>query len=376
MGMGVRWTGYGVAALAIAGSAGFAACGGGADRYDDRDITVRPQPKEDAGVPPPGGGGKPSAACPALTVTDDLHGVFAVAANEVWAVGNAGTVLHYDGCWRAEPKATAVDLDTVWAAADGTVWAGGASATTLRRSGGTWSVFTTPGTSTVRGIFATAPDVWAAAEEGAVYRWDGAAWQLAHANTTPGSYDAVWGAAPNDVWVVGNGREPDGDYTAFHAHWDGAAWTESYSCNPEGSRYAAGGWVARIDDIWGLDAATVWNAGECDPGGGFIRRARIERLIGGAWSEVDLGMMLADNRPLDSIWASSVSDVWASSRGNPDERQGPSMLHFDGVSWTASSDPVTDGIRRIRGTGARDVWGVGLGGKRVHFDGATWTPSP
>ena len=85
----------------------------------------------------------------ALTVTGDVLGVFVVAANDVWVVGDAGTILHYDGCWRAEPNATTRPL-RCRASADGTVWAGGAAATTLRRSGGTWSVFTTPGTMAVR----------------------------------------------------------------------------------------------------------------------------------------------------------------------------------------------------------------------------------
>jgi hypothetical protein len=358
----------------MAGSAGLPACGS-----EKRDGILG---SADAGTShrgdtpmPQGGGGKPSAACPPLTVTDDLRGVFAVAPNDVWAVGNGGTVLHFDGCWRAEPKATDVDLTSVWAAADGTVWAGGASATTLRRSGGSWSVVKTPGTTAVRGIFATAPTVWAVAEEGAIYSWDGSAWQVSHVNSTEGTYHGVWGATPDDVWVVGDGKEPDGDLTAIHVHWDGAAWTESYSCNPDGNRYAAGGWFAILDDIWGLDADTIWDAGECDPGGGFVRDALIERLTGGAWPEVDIGD-LGDYRPLATIWASGVSDVWAASSGVLFEGHVPTMLHFDGTAWSASSDPATIGIFHIRGTSANDVWAVGLGGKRLHFDGTTWTPSP
>ena len=242
------WGWCGVAVVAIVGGAMLSACDRvNRDRDEVRDSSDAGKLPGDAALPPQGGGGKPSAACPPVTVTDDLHGVFAVSPNDVWVVGDAGTVLHYDGCWRAEPKATDVNLTSVWASADGTVWAGGAAATTLRRSGGTWSVFTTPGTLAVRGIFATASIVWAAAEEGAVYRWDGAAWQLAHLTSTPGMYKGVWGAAPDDVWVVGDGKEPDGDYAAIHVHWDGTAWTESYSCNPEGSRYAAGGWIAVLE---------------------------------------------------------------------------------------------------------------------------------
>jgi len=386
-GVGVRWAWCGVAAVVIAGSAMLPACGDRMNRDGLRETVDagKPQgegtkPPQGEGTKPPGAGGKPSAACPPLAVTVDLQGVFAVATNDVWIVGNAGTVLHYDGCWRAEPKATDVDLFAVWAAADGTVWAGGAAATTLRRSGGTWSVFTTPGTMEVRGIWRTATDVWAAAagpqtQEGAIYRWDGAAWQLSHANTTTGTYKGIWGAAPGDVWVVGDGKEPDGDYAAIHVHWDGAAWTESYSCNPEGSRFAAGGWIADLNDIWGTGADAVWDAGQCGPGASFIPHGLIERRSGDAWPEIDLGT-LGDYRPFATIWASSENDVWAASGGEMFEGNIPTMLHFDGTSWTASADPITVGILDLGGTGASDAWAVGLRGKRLHFDGTAWTPSP
>ena len=75
-------------------------------------------------------------------------------------------------------------------------------------------------------------------------------------------------------WATG--KEPDGDYAAIHVHWDGAAWTESYSCNPEGSRFAAGGWIAVLNDIWGIDADTVWDAGDCGPGASSIP-GRVDR---------------------------------------------------------------------------------------------------
>jgi len=388
---------FGVAAIAIAGSAALPACGG-ANRNDAKPIVegggAQPPRDEGGAVKPPqgdgtkppqgdGGGGRPSAACPPLTVTADLQGVFAVAANDVWAVGNGGTILHYDGCWRAEPAVTDVDLYTVWASADGTVWVGGAAATTLRRGGGAWSAFTTPGTTAVRGLWATATDVWAVAgdataqEGAAIFRWDGAAWQRSHASTTPGTYTGIWAAAPDDVWVVGRGKEPDGDYAAFHVHWDGAGWTESYSCNPEGSRFAAGGWVADLEDVWGTGANAVWDAGDCSPGASPIRDALIERRSGDAWTEIDLGSSIGQWRPLDAIWASSESDIWAASGSETKEQNViPTALHFDGTAWTASADPGTAGVLDLGGTAANDVWAVGLRGKRLHFDGAVWTPSP
>jgi hypothetical protein len=328
-------------------------------------------------APPPDGGGQPSAGCPPLAVTVDLRGVFAVAANDVWVVGSAGTVLHYDGCWHAEPKATDVDLHGVWVSPDGTVWAGGAAATTLRRSAGAWSVFKTPGTTAVRGIWATGAAVWAADEGGAIYSWDGVAWQLAHANSTEGAYTGIWGAGADDVWVIGNGFEPDGDRASIRVHWDGDAWTESYTCNPDGNRFAAGGWVAQLSDISGTAEDDVWAGGDCGPGASPNRHAFVEQFDGDVWQDFTPAHDIGENHGLHAIWASSETDVWGASADETSE-QGviPTMLHFDGAAWTVSGDPATAGVLDLGGTGTNDVWAVGLRGKRLHFDGAAWTPSP
>ena len=137
--------------------------------------------------------------------------MFAVAANDVWVVGNAGTSCTTTDAGAPSRRSPSVDLYRVWASADGTVWAGGAAATTLRRSGGTWSVFTTPGTMAGARYLGDRDRRLGggrgATEEGAIFRWDGAAWQLSHANTTPGTYNGIWAAAPGDVWVVGHGQE-------------------------------------------------------------------------------------------------------------------------------------------------------------------------
>jgi hypothetical protein len=176
---------------------------------------------------------------------------------------------------------------------------------------------------------------------------------------------------------VGSGNEPDGDRAALRVHWDGVAWTESYTCNPEGNRFASGGWIAWLRDIWGIRADAVWAAGNCDPGASAIRDAFVERLRGGVWQDLTPPPDVGEHRGLQTIWASSETDVWAASFAEISEPDViPTMLHFDGATWTASSDPATAGISDIGGTGASDVWAVGLRGKRLHFDGAAWTPSP
>jgi hypothetical protein len=55
-----------------------------------------------------------------------LNSVFSLAANDAWAVGQSGTVLHWDGAsWTAMESGTRNDLRRVWATSAGDVWAAG-----------------------------------------------------------------------------------------------------------------------------------------------------------------------------------------------------------------------------------------------------------
>jgi hypothetical protein len=312
-------------------------------------------------------------ASPPPVVTADLFGVWSVGPSEVYAVGAGGTLLRYTGSWSAELSPTTRDLRAVWAPAPGQAFAVGAGGTLLRRTGNSWSASPSPTTEDLYGVWGSGPsDVWAAGNAGLILHFDGSTWTVSH-NRMAGSFLGVWGSGARDVWVVGSGREPDNDYAALLLHWDGTSWTESYLCNPEGTRYASGGWIASLTDVWGGPGGTVWAAGRCQSGASFIPFGYVaQKDAGGAWADTPgfgFGKPLGEQRPLQTIWSSSGSDVWAASAGTA------TMLHFDGTSWTPSADSSTAGIYDLGGTAAGDVWAVGKAGKRLHFDGTTWSAS-
>jgi hypothetical protein len=83
-----------------------------------------------------------------------LRAVWGSAANDVFAVGDTGTVLRYDGiAWRAFPRPTARDLRALWGRGPTEVYAVGDSGTVLRYNGVTWKILTAPWKSIVYALF-------------------------------------------------------------------------------------------------------------------------------------------------------------------------------------------------------------------------------
>lgn len=110
-----------------------------------------------------------------------LHGVFAKAADDVWAIGNVGTAIHYDG--------------QSWTSNNGGLKVEGKAMPYL------W------------GIAGTAPDrIWATADS-AIYLFDGQSWNRQSAGTKKLVCAETTG---DNVWAVGSG----GTLVAL----DGSSW--------------------------------------------------------------------------------------------------------------------------------------------------------
>jgi hypothetical protein len=162
-----------------------------------------------------------------------------MSSNEdVWIVGSDdGTgpaVLHYDGtAWSRLDTGTIGDLWWVWSApGSDLVWISGAEGRVLTytRSTGTWSEeVVTSEAYKLFGIWGTSDtDIWTVGGDvngnldGVILHYDGTAWTQSATAPPPVGYEAhqqafkVWGAAPDDVWVVGT--------FALLMHWDGTAW--------------------------------------------------------------------------------------------------------------------------------------------------------
>ncbi|MCA9672010.1 MAG: hypothetical protein KC503_40730 [Myxococcales bacterium] len=148
-----------------------------------------------------------------------LTAVWGAAPDDVYAVGRAGDVVHYDGkAWRevGAARVTNNDLNGLWGTSRSDVWAVGNFGTIVHFDGSDWSVVPQPGTlETLRAVWAAAPDaVFAVGDRGTVTRFDGNAWTASQ--PTQQRLNGVWGLSPSEVYAVGD--------SGVVLRFDGNAW--------------------------------------------------------------------------------------------------------------------------------------------------------
>ncbi len=203
---------------------------------------------------------------------NELHGVAAVADNDVWAVGasyktgftlSQSLIEHWNGtAWSVmpspNPSSTLNVLNAVAAVSANDVWAVGFAPTGASNiliehwNGAIWSVVPGPSTSmTLSNLSAlaviAANDIWAVGsgrlgdEDATVtIHWNGSAWSLIPSpNVGPEVDNTLHGIAAiasNDVWAVGT-QQPTSltDPHTLTLHWNGSLWSIVASANDGGN---------------------------------------------------------------------------------------------------------------------------------------------
>jgi hypothetical protein len=152
------------------------------------------------------------------------------SADDVTCVGNAGTVLHWDGIAHTRvPTPTEEDLWGVWGARPDALWAvGGAGraegqATLLKWDGVEWTRVSLPLLQRPR-VYAlfkvwgsAEDDVWVVGQRGVVLHWDGVTWSEVLVGASE-DLISIWGTDRDHVVAVG------GRMNGIVSRWDGTTW--------------------------------------------------------------------------------------------------------------------------------------------------------
>ncbi len=252
---------------------------------------------------------------PTVSPQPILHGVFAINASNVFAVGSGGTVFHRDStAWTAQSSGTVLNLLSVWASSASDVWVGAEAPvagtsppqTLLHFNGTTWSLVTIPG--------APVTDI-----------------------------NAVWGSSSTDVWFVGS---------TVATHWDGTAFQQF---NLSGT----------LLSVSGTSPTDVWLTGE---------NLQLQHFAGSGWSTFSPPPGPA-SQALLTVLALGTTDVWVTD-GTPGKE---TIHFGADHAWTTFSTAAkingaltTTGFNGMAARTSTDIWGVGRS-RAGHWNGKTWT---
>lgn len=178
-----------------------------------------------------------------------MQAVHAVSSTNVWAVGGAGFVSHFDGStWTTVATtgcATADDnLDRVFGVSD-------TEAFVQLESGGIGLVTATgctlyPTTETFYALWApSATELYAGGETGLFHLQSGT-WNTVDSLRT----QVIWGSGPTDIYATTDDLNDDA-VDGMYRHFDGAAWSSPTTISG----------VHKLTALWGASASDVYLAG-------------------------------------------------------------------------------------------------------------------
>jgi hypothetical protein len=218
----------------------------------------------------------------------------------VFAVGDSGMILHYDGnsagTFSEMTSPTTARLTGVWGNSADDVFAVGDGGVILHYDGDTWSEMTVPTTNVLHAVWSASADLAFAVGEkegsGVILRYDGSQW-IEEKTVSAHHFDAIGGNGSDNVVAVG----AQGAMYQF----DGTSWVELSS--PTEAELTAV-WVGASDEIVvATFVGEIWHSAD-----------------GVTWSLRETSSSVRVN----DLAGSDANDLYAAGDG---------IWHYDGSTW-------------------------------------------
>ncbi|MGM0576778.1 MAG: IPT/TIG domain-containing protein [Myxococcota bacterium] len=248
-------------------------------------------------------------------ITHDVLAMHGPGDGHVWAVGEEGSVLIWDGTWWGLQQApTDSALRAVWARTADDVWAAGDDGTILRWDGLAWTALEPPehlADASWHAMHGESGTVWLLGDAG-LWRFDGESWdEIATGGGSPGALRDVWSGDGETLWLVGDGGR---------IRRVTASGVEEMDV-PGDDLLAVGG--AHAQDVWAVG-----------------RRGRIVHWDGEVWFDY----LPRTRRDLRAVHAVDPARVWAVGDAG-------AIVGWDGLRWTLHTEVPHVDLRDVRVSG-------------------------
>jgi len=282
-----------------------------------------------------------------------LRAIAGSGSNRAWAVGDAGTIVQWNGReWTAVANTSGDDLIDLCVETADRAWAVGSHGRVVRWDGHAWQELRRPVQTALRAVWCTGRGtVWLVGDDAVVLRSESDG-SFARVATPSGDWLDVGGTCSDDVWLVGrHGRIVRGGE---------GRWTDV----PSGTH-------ADLYGIAVVGGSDVWIVGSPDPDElALDAQGTAMRWDGHALVATSTGT----HETLLQVWGTARADVWAVGQdfGRNGSNLRKPVLHFDGQGWSARSTGATGWYRGIWGDGAGHVWAVGCCEPLLSWLGGDW----
>jgi hypothetical protein len=265
--------------------------------------------------------------------TNNLNGLWGSSGSDVFAVGDSGTILHYDGtAWSAMASPTTSNLNSIWGSSSTNAIAVGDSGTILRYDGLNWLTVLSSTTNNLNSVWGGSPAyAYAVGDDGTFLFYNNGSWSVPMPpGTFTGNLNAIWGLSGLDLFVVGDG--------GTIGHFGGI---------PGG--FMDSGTTENLKDIWGSSSRNVFAVGS---NGTFLV------YDGYSWTAPMAGIFTFN---FNAIWGSSGSDLFVVGDGG-------TIGHFGGsVPGGFIDSGTTENLNDVWGSAGADVFAVGANGTILHY---------
>ncbi len=269
-----------------------------------------------------------------------LSGVWAAGPTDVFAVGERGLVLRFNGKeWKVQRAGVITSssgpfpvLRAIWGTSATSIYVVG-NTPPMHFNGKQWQAIKTGDTHTHADVWGTSDtDVFVVGEAGTILHFDGTSWNKQKSGTTT-TLLGVWGTGSSDVWAVG--------WFGTILHFDGTSWKKQQTPS---SSYS-------LQDVCGTSSTNVFAVGSS-----YSTSGTILRYDGKTWKT-----QLNNKYSGSAVYCAGPSAVYVAS--------GSQLLLHDGSKWTVIPTTASDVLGSIDGTSATNVFSVGSSGAMFHYSG-------
>ncbi len=228
-----------------------------------------------------------------------LRDVWGSSPDDLFVVGDAGRVIHYNGTlWAPMESGTAINLESVYVAESGQ-WAvaGGwpNPGELIRYDGSDWSPVSIPTTESISDLWGSGSKILAVARGTVLSSSDsGMSWQEETTPVSTGYLNAVWGAGFNGPFFA------VGDDAEILTSGGSGTWSSMNSSALSSLRF----W-----SIWGSSGDNVYAVGHTDEMLGS-NESQIVHFDGTSWQSDFYSYNVLPAQYMNAVWGRSQSDLF------------------------------------------------------------------